>query len=64
MDIGALRVNTDFLFTRENFFASSSKPKLERYTLTSWRLSKNNQSSRPILKLEISSQLCRRELIG
>ena len=64
MDIGALRVNTDFLFTRENFLALSPEPKFERYTLTSWRLSEKGKSSRLIIKPEISSQLRRRELIG
>ena len=29
MDIGALRVNADFLFTKENFLAPSPEPKLE-----------------------------------
>ena len=44
VDIGPLRVNSDFLFTRENFLASSSEPKFERYTLSSWRLSKKSKS--------------------
>ena len=29
VDIGALRVNADFLFTKENFLAPSPEPKLE-----------------------------------
>lgn len=56
---------TQIFFSPDRTFSCIiTRTQIGNYTLTSWRLSKKSKSSRPILKLEITSQLCRRELIG